>query len=81
MHYFFCHFILLIVCFCPSMSRIGFSSSNSSSIFQFKFLMQWRFLSSYYDIAMIFILVFSLFLYLDGYFPCYRKTKSYHLNI
>ncbi len=32
-------FILLIICFCPSVSSVEFSSSGSSSIFQFEFLM------------------------------------------
>jgi hypothetical protein len=75
-------FILLIVCFCPSISRVEFSNSNSSSISQFKFLMQWCFLSSYHDIVVRFILVFIFSFNLDGYyFPCCRKAKSYHLGL
>jgi len=40
----FCHYILLIVCFCPSMSCSELFSFNSSSISQFEFLMQWHFI-------------------------------------
>ncbi len=75
-----CQFILLIVCFCPYVFRIEYFSFNSSSIFQFEFLMQWHFLSSYCYTTMKFILMFAFFFILDGYFPCCRKARSYHLG-
>jgi hypothetical protein len=67
-------FILLIVCFCPSVSRGDFSNFNSSSISQFDFLMQWHFLFFFCDTAVIFAFYFNF----NGYFPCSRKVKSYH---
>jgi hypothetical protein len=74
-------FILLIVCFYPSVFLVEFSSSNSSSISQFEFLMQWCFMSFNYDIVVRFILVFAFSFNFDGYFPCYRKARSYHLGL
>jgi len=75
-----CRFILLIICFCPSISRVEFSSSNSSSLSQFEFLRQWHFLSSYCDIVVRFILMFALSFNFNGYFLCCKKTRSYHLG-
>jgi hypothetical protein len=60
------HFILLIIWFFPSMPRGEFFNFNSSSISQFELLMQWHFLSSFYDIVVIFILMFTFFFNLDG---------------
>jgi ABC-type transport system involved in cytochrome c biogenesis permease component len=73
-------FILLIVCFYPFVFPVEFSSSNSSSTSQFEFLMQWCFMSFNYDIVVRFILVFAFLKKIDGYFPCYRKARSYHLG-
>jgi hypothetical protein len=74
-------FILLIICFHPSVSSVEFFSSNSSSISQFEFLMQWCFLCYYSDIVVRFFLVFTFFFNLDSYFPCYRKARFYHLGL
>jgi hypothetical protein len=74
-------FILLTTCLCPCVSCIEFSSFSSSSIFQFEFLMQWHFLSSYSYIVVRFISVFVFSFNLDGYFTCNKKARSYHLSI
>jgi hypothetical protein len=60
-----CHFILLIICFCPFVFHGEFFNFSSSSIYLFEFLMQWHFVPSFYDIVVIFSFSFSL----DGYFP------------
>jgi len=74
-----CRFILPIVCLCFSTSYVEFSSSCSLFISQFEFLMQWCFL--FFDIAMRFISMFDFFFNFNGYFPCCRKAKSYHLGL
>jgi hypothetical protein len=76
--YFLCaivthRFTLLIICFCPSISHIEFSSSNSSYISQFEFLMKWHFLSSNCDIVVKFISVFTFFLILMATFHVVGK--------
>ncbi len=72
--------ILLIVCFCIFVFCIEFSNSSSSFFLQVEFLMQRRFLFSNYETVVRFILLISLSFNLNGYFPWYRKAKTYHLG-
>jgi hypothetical protein len=72
--------ILLIVCFCTSMSCIKFSSSSSSFCLQIKFLMQRHFMLSNYETTIKFILLIAFSFNLNGYLSCCRTTKFYHLG-